>query len=175
MQCCSLSPGGCAFPRIPAMSCVPKTLACLAPCQRGTACDADKLFIGFVGCRRRGRRRCCAAVDATARVSYGVAAGMRPVAPKRRRSCDYVCTCCGNAPCGVRFTPQRDLRADLLRKQALWRQNGAGAGASYALAAKTRPVAPKRRHSSDFRNPVGTPSREQRRESRTLNPHYDAC
>ena len=61
----------------------------------------------------------------TARVSYGVAAGTRPVAPKRRHSGGFVRSCCGNCPCGAELTPQRELRTHLLRELALWRQNGA--------------------------------------------------
>ncbi len=54
---------------------------------------------------------------------------------------------CGNGPCGAGLTPQGRLRTHLLPKVALWRQNDATARVSYALAAKSGLVAPKRRHS----------------------------
>ena len=59
-----------------------------------------------------------------------------------RHSEGLVRSSCGNALCGAKTAPQQRFRMHLLPERTLWRQNGATAKVSAAVAAKSRPVAP---------------------------------
>ena len=110
---------------------------------------------------------------AEAGVTYGVAAGTRPAAPRRRHSGGFVRGRCENGPCGAKTAPQWGLRAELLPELPLWRQFDATTRVTYALAAGTHPAASKRRRSEVLPRDCGAQHREPRRNKKVAPCGYD--